>query len=59
MQLLSAGNEVNVWHFHSFSCTTSQRVCHLSEGVSGGLFDWMATDHDLQLHRADPAEFLW
>ena len=39
-------------YFH-FSTT------HQPEGVSGGVFDWMATDHDLQLHRADSVEFLW
>ena len=52
MQLLSAGIEVHVWHCH-FSTS------HQPEGVSCGVFDWLATDHDLQLHRADPTEFLW
>ena len=45
MQLL---NEVHVWH-----------LSHRPEGVSCGVFDWMAAHHDLQLHRADSVELLW
>ena len=52
MQLLSAGDELNVWHFH-FSTS------HQPAGVSRGVFDWLAAHHDLQLRRADSVEFLW
>ena len=32
---------------------------HEPEGVSCGVFDWLAADHGLQLHRADSPELLW
>ena len=37
-------------YFHFSTC---------QQGVSCGVFDWLAAHHGLQLHRADSPEFLW
>jgi len=44
---------MNIYRFFHFS------TCQQPEGVSRGVFDWLAADHGLQLHRADSPEFLW